>query len=86
MTVSGQIDTYLNCQIAIGTYSNRDPVISASVLKNIVIHVIKYLDKYKKSKLHRRQLHSVQKRPVIDNLEALQCKQCQRWQYHMQDW
>ena len=29
---------------------------------------------------------SVQTRPVLDNLEALQCKQCQRWQYHMQDW
>ena len=80
---------YLNSQIGTLRLVN-----SASVLKNIVHVIIKYLCRYMKKKVGVDKLakfqmtvaYIVQTRSILDNLEALQCKQCQRWQYHMQDW
>jgi hypothetical protein len=62
------------------------------IITNIVI--ITYLYGYKKKKVGLDKLakfqmtaaYSVQTRPVLDNFDALQYEQCQRWQHRMQYW
>ena len=40
----------------------------------------------KLAKFQTTAAYSVQTRSVLDNLDALQCEQCQRWQHRMQYW